>query len=58
MFGANELQLNADIIFHEDNAQDSQDNGVLKMNLDSYKAARGLLFIPIAFERICTEGKR
>jgi NADH:ubiquinone oxidoreductase subunit len=40
MFGANELQLNADIIFHEDNAQDSQDNSILKMNLDSYKTAR------------------
>jgi hypothetical protein len=44
MFGVNELhELNADIIFHEDNAQDSQDNGILKMNLDSYKAARGFV---------------
>jgi hypothetical protein len=27
----------------DDNAQDSQDNGILKMNLDSYKAARGFV---------------
>jgi hypothetical protein len=37
------LELNGDIVFHEDNAKDNQDNDIMKMNLDSYKAAGGFV---------------
>jgi hypothetical protein len=58
MFGGERMNykwMHAAIIFHEDNTQDSQDNGILKMNLDSYKAATGFVIYSNCLRKILYE---